>query len=78
MATDRTTDAPEKPVANPMAVSPAHATPLRYVLRFHYHDRLIHGVLMASFLTLALTGIPLLFPMASWARVWLMSWVATG
>ena len=39
----------------------------RFVLRFHRNDRLLHGALMASFLTLALTGIPLLFPMAPWA-----------
>jgi cytochrome b subunit of formate dehydrogenase len=38
-----------------------------FVLRFHRNDRLIHGTLMASFLTLALTGIPLLFPQAPWA-----------
>ncbi len=39
----------------------------RFVLRFHRHDRLLHGLLMASFLTLALTGMPLLFPLAPWA-----------
>jgi cytochrome b subunit of formate dehydrogenase len=38
-----------------------------FVQRFHRNDRLIHGTLMASFLTLALTGIPLLFPAAPWA-----------
>jgi cytochrome b subunit of formate dehydrogenase len=38
-----------------------------FVLRFHRHDRLLHGLLMASFLTLALTGMPLLFPLAPWA-----------
>ncbi len=38
-----------------------------YVLRFHRNDRLLHGMLMASFLTLALTGMPLLFPEAPWA-----------
>jgi cytochrome b subunit of formate dehydrogenase len=40
----------------------------RFVLRFHRNDRLLHGMLMASFLTLALTGIPLLFPLAPWAN----------
>ena len=39
-----------------------------FVLRFHRYDRLLHGFLMASFLTLALTGMPLLFPQAPWAR----------
>jgi cytochrome b subunit of formate dehydrogenase len=39
-----------------------------FVLRFHRYDRLLHGFLMASFLTLALTGMPLLFPEAPWAR----------
>ena len=38
-----------------------------FVLRFHRYDRLLHGLLMASFLTLALTGMPLLFPQAPWA-----------
>jgi cytochrome b subunit of formate dehydrogenase len=38
-----------------------------FVLRFHRYDRLLHGMLMASFLTLALTGMPLLFPLAPWA-----------
>jgi cytochrome b subunit of formate dehydrogenase len=38
-----------------------------FVLRFHRYDRLLHGFLMASFLTLALTGMPLLFPEAPWA-----------
>ena len=38
-----------------------------FVLRFHRYDRMLHGCLMASFLTLALTGIPLLFPQAPWA-----------
>ena len=39
----------------------------RFVLRFHRNDRLLHGMLMGSFLTLALTGMPLLFPEAPWA-----------
>lgn len=39
-----------------------------FVLRFHRNDRLLHGLLMASFLTLALTGMPLLFPLAPWAH----------
>ena len=43
------------------------ASETRFVLRFHRNDRLLHGMLMASFLTLALTGMPLLFPLAPWA-----------
>jgi cytochrome b subunit of formate dehydrogenase len=39
----------------------------RWVLRFHRYDRILHGVLMASFLSLALTGLPLLFAQAPWA-----------
>jgi cytochrome b subunit of formate dehydrogenase len=50
----------ESPPSPPAAAS-------RFVLRFHRHDRLLHGMLMASFLTLALTGMPLLFPEAPWA-----------
>ena len=42
------------------------ATPL-YVVRFKARERLLHGTLMASFLTLALTGVPLLFAQAHWA-----------
>jgi cytochrome b subunit of formate dehydrogenase len=45
----------------------AAAADPRFVLRFHRNDRLLHGMLMASFLTLALTGMPLLFPEAPWA-----------
>jgi cytochrome b subunit of formate dehydrogenase len=52
----------------PPAATPESPTSgAHFVLRFHRNDRLIHGVLMASFLTLALTGIPLLFPTAPWA-----------
>ncbi|HEX7598300.1 MAG TPA: cytochrome b/b6 domain-containing protein [Polyangia bacterium] len=39
----------------------------RWVVRFQRRERLLHITLMASFLTLALTGIPLLFPEAPWA-----------
>jgi len=39
----------------------------RYVVRFQRRERLLHGALMASFLTLALTGVPLLFAQAPWA-----------
>ena len=37
------------------------------VLRFDRYDRILHGLLMASFLGLALTGLPLLFAEAPWA-----------
>jgi cytochrome b subunit of formate dehydrogenase len=36
-------------------------------VRFKARERLLHGTLMASFLTLALTGVPLLFAQAPWA-----------
>jgi len=45
--------------------STSHDT--RWVLRFHRYDRILHGMLMASFLGLALTGLPLLFAAAPWA-----------
>ena len=54
----------------PAAVTVGHApgtARMDFVLRFHRYDRLLHGFLMASFLTLALTGMPLLFPEAPWA-----------
>ena len=40
----------------------------RYVLRFGRVDRALHGFLMLSFLGLALTGMPVLFSDAPWAR----------
>jgi cytochrome b subunit of formate dehydrogenase len=49
------------------AASPTETTAPGFVLRFARKDRLLHGFLMASFLTLALTGMPLLFPQAAWA-----------
>jgi cytochrome b subunit of formate dehydrogenase len=59
---------PSRPVPLATPTDSSDKTPRsRFVLRFHRNDRLIHGVLMASFLTLALTGIPLLFPQAPWA-----------
>lgn len=39
----------------------------RHVLRFAPQDRVLHGLLMASFLGLSLTGLPLLFADAPWA-----------
>jgi cytochrome b subunit of formate dehydrogenase len=40
-----------------------------YLRRFDTTDRLLHGVLMLSFLGLAFTGLPLLFSDEGWARV---------
>jgi cytochrome b subunit of formate dehydrogenase len=40
----------------------------RYALRFGRVDRTLHGFLMFSFLGLALTGMPVLFSDAPWAR----------
>jgi cytochrome b subunit of formate dehydrogenase len=40
----------------------------RYVQRFGRMDRIQHAVLFVSFLTLAATGLPLLFSEAVWAR----------
>jgi cytochrome b subunit of formate dehydrogenase len=56
---------PEQPP--PPAVPAPQPGGSGFVLRFHRYDRLLHGTLMASFLTLALTGMPLLFPEAPWA-----------
>jgi cytochrome b subunit of formate dehydrogenase len=39
----------------------------RYVKRFDRADRLLHSLLMLSFLGLAATGLPLLFSTAAWA-----------
>jgi cytochrome b subunit of formate dehydrogenase len=48
--------------------APAAETRARHVLRFDRYDRLLHGLLMASFLGLSLTGLPLLFADTRWAR----------
>jgi cytochrome b subunit of formate dehydrogenase len=39
----------------------------RYLWRFDLFDRVLHGILMVSFLGLAATGLPLLFSYAAWA-----------
>lgn len=39
----------------------------RYYLRIHLYHRLLHGLLMASFLGLAATGMPLRFSESAWA-----------
>jgi cytochrome b subunit of formate dehydrogenase len=46
---------------------PAFEEPKRRVLRFDRYDRLLHGLLMLSFLGLSLTGLPLLFATSAWA-----------
>ena len=40
---------------------------LRYYFRFRLSHRLLHGLLMGSFLGLAATGMPLRFPQNAWA-----------
>ena len=40
----------------------------RYLRRFDAFDRVLHGLLMLSFLGLAATGMPLLFSDKTWAR----------
>ncbi len=45
----------------------APEAPRTHVLRFSRSERLLHGLLMLSFLGLALTGLPLLFAEAPWA-----------
>jgi len=54
------------PVTQTVGHAPGTAR-VGFVMRFHRYDRMLHGLLMASFLTLALTGMPLLFPEAPWA-----------
>jgi cytochrome b subunit of formate dehydrogenase len=44
------------------------AEPTDAVLRFEPYERVLHALLMASFLGLSLTGLPLLFSDARWAR----------
>lgn len=57
MQTARTTDA--------LGVQPLREV---HLLRFDRYDRVLHGLLMASFLGLSLTGLPLLFTEHAWAR----------
>lgn len=49
-------------------LEPATLVKERYALRFGRVDRTLHGFLMFSFLGLALTGMPVLFSDAPWAR----------
>lgn len=41
----------------------------RFYRRFRPHQRLLHAVLMFTFVGCALSGLPLLFPYAGWAEV---------
>lgn len=54
-----------EPPAAPTAPLP---TIPRYLIRFDRKTRLLHGVIMVTFLGLAATGLPLLFSEAAWAR----------
>jgi len=49
-------------------VSQDASAPGRYIARFALPERLLHGCLMLSFLGLSLTGLPLFFSDAAWAR----------
>jgi cytochrome b subunit of formate dehydrogenase len=51
-----------------MSVTPEPAPPKPYLRRFALPERLLHGCLMLSFLGLSLTGLPLFFSDAPWAR----------
>ena len=55
--------------ANPAvkATQAASVASPRYVTRFSRTDRILHGLLMFSFLGLALSGLPLLFSHSEWA-----------
>ena len=46
----------------------SHAEPAVFVRRFDAFDRVLHGLLMLSFLGLAATGLPLLFSDEPWAK----------
>ncbi|MCE2969031.1 MAG: cytochrome b/b6 domain-containing protein [Burkholderiales bacterium] len=46
----------------------AHAHSGRYYRRFQPYQRLMHAVLMFTFIGCTLTGLPLLFPYTGWAR----------
>jgi cytochrome b subunit of formate dehydrogenase len=47
---------------------PLDQPPAIYIRRFDAYDRVLHGLLMISFLGLAFTGLPLLFSDQAWAR----------
>jgi len=49
-------------------VSQDPSAPTLYIRRFALPERLLHGCLMLSFLGLSLTGLPLFFSDAPWAR----------
>jgi cytochrome b subunit of formate dehydrogenase len=56
-------------IENSLPVSEANAVPAekRYFIRFSLPQRYLHGILAATFLGLAFTGLPLRFSTASWA-----------
>jgi cytochrome b subunit of formate dehydrogenase len=61
-----TTLVAERPAAEERRPTPIAAT--KYVRRFGVKARVLHGVVMVTFLGLAATGMPLLFSDAPWAR----------
>ena len=50
------------------AAAPAAQQPPRYYLRFDLFDRVLHAILMISFVGCALSGIPLIAADQAWAR----------
>jgi cytochrome b subunit of formate dehydrogenase len=64
--TPATLDMPA-PVAHERAAAPPR--PGRYLRRFDREARILHAIIMVSFLALAATGLPLLFSEAPWGRV---------
>ena len=61
-----TTLVAERPVGEDRRPTPVAAT--KHVRRFDLKSRILHGVVMVTFLGLAATGMPLLFSDAPWAR----------
>jgi len=60
---------PLAPPADHAAPEPAAAPPQLHVARFNAQTRLLHIVIMTTFLGLSATGIPLLFSEARWAHL---------
>ncbi len=44
---------------------------MRYLIRFDFHQRLQHLLLLTSFIILAITGIPLLYRYTDWGMAWI-------
>jgi cytochrome b subunit of formate dehydrogenase len=59
--------APPPPAPVPDAAPPRPVAGGTHVVRFKLAERVMHGLLMLSFLGLALTGLPLLFADSPWA-----------